>query len=147
MGLLDGLEKLINEHGSAVILKERIDLANDRYAALERKATEFEAENKNLKLEIQDLRRKLKDLEGVAAQGGGEIDDVSQGVLLLLAKNGQMNAGQIAHTLKIGQELAEFHLNDLSDIQFVFASHSPYETAYGLDQEGRRYLAKRGLLR
>ena len=35
MGLLDGIEKLINEHGSAVILKERIALANDKYTALE----------------------------------------------------------------------------------------------------------------
>ena len=29
MGLLDGFEKLINEHGSAVILKERIALAHE----------------------------------------------------------------------------------------------------------------------
>ncbi|MBT9460420.1 MAG: hypothetical protein IV084_02040 [Rugosibacter sp.] len=33
MGLLDGFEKLINEHGSAVILKERIALANDKRAS------------------------------------------------------------------------------------------------------------------
>ena len=37
MGLLDGFEKLINEHGSAVILKERIELANDKYSSLEDK--------------------------------------------------------------------------------------------------------------
>lgn len=41
MSLLDGLEKLINEHGSAAILKERIDLANDKYAALETKLHEL----------------------------------------------------------------------------------------------------------
>ena len=35
MRLLDGIEKLINERRSAVILKERIALANDKYAVLE----------------------------------------------------------------------------------------------------------------
>ena len=38
--LLDGIEKLINEHGSAVILHERIALAKDQYAALERQVRE-----------------------------------------------------------------------------------------------------------
>ena len=40
MGLLDGFEKLINEHGSAAILKERIALANDKYAELEKKLSD-----------------------------------------------------------------------------------------------------------
>jgi hypothetical protein len=40
MGMLDGIEKLINEHGSSAILKERIDFAKDQYAALERQVRE-----------------------------------------------------------------------------------------------------------
>ena len=44
MGLLDSVEKLITEHGSAAILRERIALANDKHAALERKATKREAQ-------------------------------------------------------------------------------------------------------
>ena len=64
MGLLDGLEKLINEHGSAVILKERIALANDKYSALEAKNSVLEAENKILRSENDAFRLdgiKLKD--------------------------------------------------------------------------------------
>lgn len=41
MGLLDGLERLITEHGSAAILRERIQLLNDRHAAVERDATSY----------------------------------------------------------------------------------------------------------
>ncbi len=40
---LGEVEKLINEHGSAAILKERIALANDKYAALEAKVADLTA--------------------------------------------------------------------------------------------------------
>ena len=56
MGLLDGLEKLITEHGSASILKERIALANDKYAALEEKLSASELRVKNLESEKEALR-------------------------------------------------------------------------------------------
>ena len=57
MGLLDSIEKLINEHGSATILKERIALANDKYTALEKKLSESElrASSLNLKSNILSL--------------------------------------------------------------------------------------------
>jgi hypothetical protein len=35
--LLDGMERLITEHGSAAILLERVALAREQYAALETK--------------------------------------------------------------------------------------------------------------
>lgn len=77
MGLLDGIEKLINEHGSAIILKERIALANDKYAILESKVTvleeritELEAKNDSLYIENETLqfdhsksREQIKKLE------------------------------------------------------------------------------------
>ncbi len=69
MGLLDGFEKLINEHGSAVILKERIELANDKYSLLEEKNSvleekikNFEAKNQKLTELLQEAESKLKEL-------------------------------------------------------------------------------------
>ena len=60
MGLLDGIERLINEHGSASILKERIELANDKYAALEgnnsilnQKVAMLESQNNTLRLNLE----------------------------------------------------------------------------------------------
>lgn len=63
MGLLDGLEKLINEHGSAVILKERIALANDKYSALEAQVKSLRSENETLCLDNSKLREKVRVLE------------------------------------------------------------------------------------
>jgi hypothetical protein len=66
MGLFDGLEKLITEHGSAAILKERIALAKDQYAAVEKRVGELQAENsrlreQNKKLEAQVASSALAD--------------------------------------------------------------------------------------
>ena len=77
MGLLDGFEKLINEHGSAAILKERISLANDKYSLLEEKNSMLakqisdgtqktkilETENQTLRLNVQKTEQKIRQLE------------------------------------------------------------------------------------
>lgn len=75
MGLLDGLEKIINEHGSATILKERISLANDKYSLLENKNKMLEENNSVLanKIDIlqkenQTLRHNLKQTEQKVGQ-------------------------------------------------------------------------------
>ena len=63
MGLLDGIERLITEHGSAAILRERISLARDQYAALESDAAELRKDNDRLKSANADLQARVRDLE------------------------------------------------------------------------------------
>ncbi|MDQ6959283.1 MAG: hypothetical protein Q9M24_09265 [Mariprofundaceae bacterium] len=63
MGLLDGFEKLINEHGSSTILRERISLINDKYATLEKKVSEIQTENERLKLDNSNFTIKCRGLE------------------------------------------------------------------------------------
>ena len=146
MGLLDGLEKLINEHGSAAILKERIELANDKYAALERKAAELSAENDRLRAENAELRAKLPAPKAAAA--AGQVDDVAQQILVLLSKSPRIQLEHIAGTLGIDRELAAFHIEELEGAGLVYGSYSMIAPAnYSLDQEGRRYLIKNGLLK
>lgn len=68
--LFDGFEKLINEHGSAAILKERISLANDQYSFLEKQKISLESDNENLKdenralkLNLEEAKEKIKEFE------------------------------------------------------------------------------------
>jgi len=149
MGLLDGLEKLVTEHGSATILKERIALANDKYMVLERKASEFETEIRRLKLENDELREKLRNVQSRAAEHAtGGLNEVSQKLLLLLAESGDLEKEQVAHALGVGEELAAFHISELEARQFIQGTYSYMSsTTYRLDQEGRRYLVQHGQLK
>ena len=47
------IEKAINEHGSAEILKERLALASEQFVALDRKASELEREIGKLEAKLQ----------------------------------------------------------------------------------------------
>jgi cell division protein FtsB len=63
MGLLAALEKLITEHGSAAILRERLDAFRDDVQRLEQRNTQLEAENAKLETEKKDLREQLDKLK------------------------------------------------------------------------------------
>jgi hypothetical protein len=59
MGLLDHFEKLINEHGSAAILREHLALVKAEQSALERKNSDIEAKCKTLQSENAELQKEL----------------------------------------------------------------------------------------
>ena len=87
MGLLDGFEKLINEHGSAVILKERIELANDKYSALEQKAvaleqrvTVLDGENKTLHHAIEEATNEINSLKEIIEESQTNTLSLKYGV-------------------------------------------------------------------
>lgn len=69
MGFLDSIEKLINEHGSATILRERIALLNDQHSAIEKQVvtlqqqvTNIQSENESLKLDKRQLQEQVINL-------------------------------------------------------------------------------------
>ena len=72
MGIFDGIEKLITEHGSAAILKERLALVADKYSALEKKVANLESENRNLKVENGQLKEQKRNLEEQLKQRHGQ---------------------------------------------------------------------------
>lgn len=87
MGLLDGFEKLINEHGSAVILKERIALAKDKFSALEQKLSDaelelkkFKTENERLCLDLKEAQEKILNLEDQLVKFHGNALSLKYGV-------------------------------------------------------------------
>jgi septal ring factor EnvC (AmiA/AmiB activator) len=156
MGLLDGLEKLINEHGSAAILKERIALANDKYAALERKLSDaelkvkqLESEKQSLELDSYKLKEKLRDLEQQLEKSqGGRLEEIREKILTTLSARQESTALHIASLLGIGEQLATFHLEELGKVRFVSAArfYNGQPTIWKLAQDGRGYLVSHGLL-
>ena len=59
MGLLEAINKLISEHGSASILRERLEFLGEQAQALEKKVAELEAENAKLKKCVSHLESEL----------------------------------------------------------------------------------------
>ena len=60
MALFSGIEKLINEHGSSVILKERISLANDKHSLLKDKCSCLEKNILELNQKVDVLKSENK---------------------------------------------------------------------------------------
>ena len=160
MGLLDGFEKLINEHGSAAILKERIALANDKYAMLEQKLSKSEAtkkdlasENEALRLDLERAKVEIQDLKRIAEQAhGSRLDAIKEKILVLLMQQNETRGPTIVQSLGVSEQLAKFHLVDLEKAKLIsittvlsMMGNSP-PTTYALTQEGRRYLVTHGLL-
>ena len=61
--MLDLIEKLINEHGSSSILRERLGLLKAECEALERKNLELESHARSQLTELQQLRSQVTDLQ------------------------------------------------------------------------------------
>ena len=155
MGLLDGFEKLITEHGSAVILKERIALANDKYAALEQKladselrAKNLESDNQALRSDLQEAKVEIQNLKKLSEKSHSDrLDEKKEKILALLATQDSFE-NNIVQALGFSAQVAKFHLQDLSEMQFIYKSLSMtgQQFPWQLAQEGRRYLAEHGLL-
>lgn len=126
MCLLDGIEKLINEHGSATILKERIALANDQYAALENKfqastlrVNELESENRSLRQNLEKANVEIEDLKRAMEKGrGSRLNEIKEKILVLIAGR-EMCTRNIAQELGVGEQVAVFHLEELEDAGFI----------------------------
>ena len=76
MGFLEGIEKLITEHGSAAILKERLLLVADQYAALEKalaaseaKAKDVLTQKEHLELELRQAKEEIQGLKDSLSHG------------------------------------------------------------------------------
>lgn len=66
--MLDLFEKLINEHGSSTILKERLRFLQAQQAALERRCRDLEAENAALRLDVRQYQDQAKAVQTVAGK-------------------------------------------------------------------------------
>jgi chromosome segregation ATPase len=156
MGLLDGIEKLINEHGSAKILKERIGLANDKYSALESKYAEAEQKIKSLESESQKLKQDNDNLNSeietlrsqLSERRDNRLKEQEEEILIFVASNPNCTDNQIATNTGMGVEVAAFYIQEMEDKNLIYGSYAfNSDPRYSLDQGGRGYLIKRGLIK
>ena len=159
MGLFDGIEKLITEHGSAAILRERIALAADQYSTLEKEnvalKTEnqiLKSENQRLKLDNSKLKEEIRNLENQLSKLSNShnqaLEKVKENILLFLSKQKtSVFADQVAQYIGIETQTAMFHLEELNAKVMVLVGHSGLTPPrWSLAKEGRKYLVQRSLI-
>ncbi|MFZ3123392.1 MAG: hypothetical protein WA104_08570 [Thermodesulfovibrionales bacterium] len=161
MGLFENIDKLINERGSANILRERLLLADDKYSALEKKNTEFQSENVILKSKIQklesenqrfkfdneQLKTQIQNLPKSPVSHSNLLNENESNILLLLSKYEELIDEQIARSLNLNLQVVKYHLQELDDKKMIGCSltiNSP--TQWYLNHEGRKYLIDNKLI-
>lgn len=154
--ILSDIEKLINEHGSATILRERLALARDQYEALEKNNSALmqenaalKEENQRLELDNAKLREKIGDLEKQLPRvHAGDLGDAELEILKLFAKQPTgITSPQITTFLGWNQVRTEHFLNLLREKGFItvilaMGGHARYV----LDHKGNEYLVKNNLV-
>jgi chromosome segregation ATPase len=131
MGLLDGIERLINERGSAAILKERIELANDKYSSLEYKNSMLEeklamlqSENEQLRQSLEKAKSEVQEFRKLTEQShSSRLEEIKEKILQLLAEHDEVNSSQISQALGYKEQVITFHLTELQDLSFVDCSY------------------------
>lgn len=149
------IERLITEHGSAVILKERLALASDQYSALEKKLSEanvrneqLQSENARLHLDLEKAQEKIRNLEEVLINKSAQdsLPKEQQEILLLLMK-AAANEDEVASALGCSKEAVRFDLVELEESGLIERmSLFGAGTHCSLTQDGRRYLKTNGML-
>ena len=149
MALFENIEKLITEHGSAAILRERLGLAADKYAVIEKRVNELESENQGLRLQLEKSTKEneaLKDRVHSLTSQDGLKDEEEKILLCLAAADGWLPSRIIAQHLSINKTKVDFYLGQFERREWVSGSHfwTGQESECHIADEGRAYLIQTG---
>lgn len=153
--MLDMFEKLINEHGSSAILKERIELINDKYEAMQGKFDNSEKENELLRKEVGVLKQQISTLQSQVASAqpqSNELPKEQQDILkLLFIANDYVRDELIARELNLEMGMLTYHLDELLEKKlldmpsYISGSEFNGSTGYseqGISTKGRKYFVE-----
>jgi regulator of replication initiation timing len=150
MGLIEAIEKLLTEHTSAEVQRQRVELVKEQCAALEKKLAELQSENQALKKEKQGLVAETQRLGlELSAQkaSSASLSPEKQRALIAVARLGRPNTNRVATALNLNPILVEQCLTELERGHFLYGHiyfGRPQE--YTLAEAGRKYLIENKLL-
>jgi len=167
MSLFDYIEKLINEHGSSTILKERLELLREQTSALEKENNALKSENAILKGEKNAIEsqfdkaiREIERLNQIIARlekddTRGHLDAVKEKILKLFfdACCG-LSVEDVAASLSINASIAQYHFDLLLEDKLIAQTRVAFESSwaresspalFGLTPLGRKYVIENKL--
>lgn len=153
--MLEMFEKIINEHGSSVILKERIELINDKYEALEAKLENSLKENELLRKENDLLSTQLKEyqLNSEAQKAKSDsLPETQQSILkILFSNNDGVDENSLARQINLDMGSLGYHTDELLEKGLIeepgmnmgnsFTGEPGYLTHY-ISKDGRKYVVE-----
>ena len=160
VALSEQLQKLINEHGSASILRDHLALFKDQIILLEKeisslreKALDFQSEKELCKAKTQQLTKDNEELrekiQKYEQSHSSLLDTEKINILFLLHKNkGGLMTFQIAQNLKISEDIANYHLQELRKDRLIRGGLPvmPGQDSWNIGDRGTKYLIENKLI-
>jgi cell division protein FtsB len=147
--VFEQIEKLITEHGSAAILRERLHFAGDQYAALERKNAELQAENDKLRREVESLRVQNTELRKSIPQDTDTPDGFDKNTRKILhvffQLSDNVSVDQIVRQTGLNRPTVEYHCGLLCKARLIRQTRARSASSpcmYGIMPEGRGYAVR-----
>ena len=153
MNIFGEIERLITEHGSATILRQRLELAKEQYSALENKVTELRSENDNLRLQLQQSQQQIEELNKSlpsASEKRSDFDDTTHKILkTFFNRSDNICVDEAAEYVGIDRAIARYHFDLLMEADFIILTRMGSEgwdgsspAMYGITAKGRKYVVK-----
>jgi len=152
--MLKMLEKLINEHGSATILKERLGLKDDQIESIQNEYSSLTQENERLTLENRNLKTSLHNSEAEVSRLLQLVNsDSSSGIKLsenelkllrfLFDQNSAFYVDHLSQVITADHSTTKYHLNNLLDAGMLGISKwIDTPDSYSISDEGIKYIVE-----
>lgn len=160
MNPINLIEKLINEHGSSTILKERLELLRDQISILEKENGALKSKNAILKEKVNTIKSQLNEateeierlnhiIEGFKKDDAKKhFDEVTEKILKLFFDTGRdLSADDVAHYFSMDISTTNYHFDLLLErnlikikIQMSLYRVSGRSKRFQITSDGRKYV-------
>ncbi len=155
------LERLVIEHGSAVVQEKHIALFRDQLALADKSITKLESEITTLKDQLKDSQTTIAQLTKENAELKQKIQSNQKTSQLSILPDPQIKILQTLATLKgtqmyplesimsacgLSEQQAQYHLEELEDNCMIVSADIGSIRVWELDHDGRGYLIEHNLL-
>lgn len=160
------IEKLINEHGSSTILKERLELLKDQISALGKDNGGLKSENaalkdkaKHLESELNDATDEIQRLNKIINafqknQGIKKYDEITEKVLKVFFQF-ELSIYDCVRALSLDVSTIRYHFDLVSEANLIVQTGTGFESSwtgesnpemYDLTASGRKYIVENKLI-
>jgi hypothetical protein len=150
------IERLITEHGSASILRERLELAKEQYAALEKKNSDLQGENKTLRQKVDQFQEEIETLKqrlGSQTDSPSDFDEDAHKILKAFFNHpGDISLDEVAVSVGIDGAMAKYHFDLLIEADFITQTRTEFKgwrsstpALYSITAKGRKYVVKNNI--